>query len=152
MTAYALMLHSTGLSIREAAKLHKVPAQTVRSWLSGAADAPEAAIKYLYAVIDLQHHAAEWVIADIQKHNPQGPIKVCVTDDEHESGTLGWPTPSLMNGAVRRFIEMADPNIRGRTVIVNNPVGEERNYIYFFSVRLKEDGTFAELPSQEKTP
>lgn len=39
---------------------------------------------------------------------------IYVTDDVHEAGTLGWPTPSAMNAAVRRLLEIAGDDLRNR--------------------------------------
>ncbi|MGB9069511.1 MAG: helix-turn-helix domain-containing protein [Candidatus Acidiferrales bacterium] len=141
---YALLLHSVGLSISEAAALHKVPEATVTDWILGQESPPTDALKFLYAHVDLQAHAADWLLHYIRKERPEN-INLCISDDEKEAGTLGWPTPSVMNGAVRRFLEMADDDIRHRTTIILNPTTTaERTGLLFAGVHLKEDGSFAD--------
>lgn len=143
-TLYALLLHSVGLSVPEAAALHKVSRETVTAWLSGTESAPSETLRFLYANIDLQAHAADWVLRTIRKDPPEN-LRICITDDINEAGTLGWPTPSVMNGAVRRFLEYADDDLRQRTTLVFNPATtEDRRGTYFFSVRLREDGSLSD--------
>jgi hypothetical protein len=145
ITSYGLLLHSVGLSIPEAARLHKTAEDTIVGWRDGELSPPDEAANLLYALIELQTHAANWVLRNIRKHPQESPIRICVSDDERESGTLGWPTASVMNGATRRLLEMADNEIRRRTRVVFNPqTTEDRCSTFFISIRLRADGSFAD--------
>jgi transcriptional regulator with XRE-family HTH domain len=138
---YTLLLQSSGLSAREAAKLHGISYQTVTLWSGGNAAPSEEAVRYLYRLIDLQTHAASWLLHLLKERDEARPaVSICITDNEHESGTLGWPTPSAMNTAVRRLLEMAGDDLRSRIQLMFNPEAG-RSDIYYISIRLRPDGT-----------
>jgi len=61
----------------------------------------------------------------------------------------GWPVAAMMNGAVRRFLEMADEETRVRTRVIfsSEPPG---GGTYIFNVRLRADGSFAEVDDPEE--
>jgi hypothetical protein len=143
VSLYSLLLQSSGLSAPEAASLHKVSDQTVNDWASGDAAPSEKALQDIYRLIDLQNHAARWVLHVLMEEDhvsSNAKVTLCVTDDINESGTLGWPTPSAMNAAVRRLLEMAGDNLRGRIQLAFNP--KSKSDICFVGVRLRPDGTF----------
>jgi hypothetical protein len=142
VSLYSLLLQSSGLSAHEAASLHEVSDQTVIAWSSGNAAPSEKALQYLYRLIDLQNHAARWLLHALTEGDhaaSHARVTLCVTDDIYESGTLGWPTPSAMNAAVRRLLEMADDNLRSRIQLAFNP-GPNSDVCYL-SIRLRPDGT-----------
>jgi hypothetical protein len=144
ISLYGLLLHSSGLSAHEAASLHEVSHQTVTEWSRGKSAPDEKAVQYLYRLIDLQNHAAHWLLHALEQDDEASSrlkVTICVTDDVHEAGTLGWPTPSAMNAAVRRLLEIAGDDLRNRIQLAFNPEGQERDGTYFMSIRLRPDGT-----------
>jgi hypothetical protein len=149
LSEYALMLHSSGLSHREAAKFHNVRRDTLNAWLSGQQSVPDDELTKLYWLIDLQTHAADWLLRTLRKKPPE-PIRICISDDKYEAGTLGWPTASMMNTAVRRFLEMADPELRSRVTLISNPeTPAERSNTWFVSPALRKDGSFDDPDNPE---
>ncbi len=142
VSLYNLLLQSTGLSAHEAASLHGVSDQTVIDWSSGNIDPTGKALQDIYRLIDLQSHAARWVLhslTSVDSATSDATVKICVTDDVYKAQILGWPTPSAMNAVVRRLLEMADDNLRGRIQLAFNP--GPNSDIYCLSVRLRPDGT-----------
>jgi hypothetical protein len=152
ITLFSLLLHSSGLSVQDAASEFRVSDQTIIDWCHGSATPIEKVIQYLFYLVDLQDHAAGWVLFTLMERaqkEPEKIFRICITDDVHEAGTLGWPTPSAMNAAVRRLLEKSG-NLRSRIQLVFNPQPEESSGIIFISTRLRPDGTF-EAPG-ETTP
>jgi DNA-binding transcriptional regulator YiaG len=149
LSEYALMLHSSGLSHHEAAKFHNVRTDTLKSWLSGQQTVPQDQRTKLYRLIDLQTHAADWLLRTLRKKPPEA-VRICISDNEYEAGIRGWPTASVMNTAVRRFLEMADPELRSRVTLIYNPeTPEERSNTWFVSPALREDGSFDDPDNPE---
>lgn len=118
ITQTGLLIQSAGLSPREAARALKKDAKTVRKWVSGEVETPESVTSELYKIVDLQRHAADFVLALTHRFNREGEIRVCVSDDEIMAQLQGWPVAAMMNGAVRRFLEMADEKTRVRTRVI----------------------------------
>jgi hypothetical protein len=153
ITLFNLLLHSSGLSVQEAASEFRVSEQKVIDWCHGSATPIEKVIQYLFYLVDLQDHAAGWVLFTLMERarkEPEEIFRICITDDVHEAGTLGWPTPSAMNAAVRRLLEKSG-NLRSRIQLVFNPRPEESSGIIFISTRLRPDGAF-EAPGETTPP
>ncbi|MBZ9944515.1 hypothetical protein LB533_25810 [Mesorhizobium sp. BR1-1-13] len=146
---YGLLLQSSGLSEVESASLHKMPYETVAAWSHGTAAPSDEALRFLYRLIDLQNHAAHWVLHMLKQESETASrriVTICITDDENQSGTLGWPTASAMNAAVRRLLEIAGDDLRSRIQLVFNPEPGEPG-VHFVGTRLRPDGT-PEAPGQ----
>jgi hypothetical protein len=86
-TAYALMLDRCGLSHREAADLHRVRLDTVKSWASRRNPAPDGVIAELRKLYVRLESAAEEAI---EKNDPFVMVLGLAADD-HEAKALGWP-------------------------------------------------------------
>ncbi len=90
-TAYALMLARCGLSHREAADLHRVRLDTVKSWACGRNPVPagaQAELRRLYAQIG---RAAEEALAVINAADGADAVEIGLASDDHEARALGWP-------------------------------------------------------------
>lgn len=81
-TLYGLLLHSSGLSVQEAASEHGVSEQTVIDWSCGKAAASAKALQYLYRLVDLQDHAARWLL-HVLTERAQESVRICIADDVH---------------------------------------------------------------------
>lgn len=89
-TLYALLIDRCGLSQREAAELHGVRIDTVKSWSSGRNRAPKGVIdelRDLYAKID---RSAKEALERIHRLRPD-IIEIGYCADDAEAQTLGWP-------------------------------------------------------------
>lgn len=148
-TLTGLLMQSAGLSEKEAARLFKTDRKTVRLWLAGEVETPSAVTKELYSLIDLQEHAGKYVLELVRREPPEKEVKVCIGDDEITAELQGWPAAAgaaLMNGAVRRFFEMANDDIRARTQVVYNPdKNGTGSGVKFFNIRIRPDGSFAKV-------
>ena len=103
-----------------------------------------------WSIIDLHQHAANYVLTLVHRFQPDGEIRICVSDNEYMSQIQGWPGAATMNGAVRRFPEMADDATRARTraIYCLEPPGA---VTYIFGGRLRPDGSFAEVDDPPET-
>jgi hypothetical protein len=91
-TTYALLADRCGLSHREAAALHGVRLDTVKSWSAGRNRVPEGVVselRKLYAAIE---RAAGEAVQIIESKAPRNaPIELGYCADDHEAQSLGWP-------------------------------------------------------------
>ena len=150
ITSTSLLIQSAGLSEKDAARVLKTDRATIRKWLSGEVETPDGATKELWSIIDLQQRAANYVLTLVNRFQPDGEIRLCVSDNEYMSQIQGWPAAATMNGAVRHFLEMADDATRARTRVIYclEPPGADT---YTFGVRLRPDGSFAEVDDPPET-
>ena len=91
-TAYTLLMQRCGLSIREAAALHDVGLDTVKSWSSGRNPVPAGTIKelrHLYTRIEAA--AAECMIAIAASPVQPDIVELGLTVDDDNARHLGWP-------------------------------------------------------------
>lgn len=94
MTQYDLLRRRCGLSQTEAAALHLVRLDTVKSWCSGRnAAKPEvlAELRRLHAQIT---RAAAEALAQIAQAPDDAEIDLGYASDDHEAQSLGWPCAS----------------------------------------------------------
>lgn len=96
---FALLLHTCGLSHREAAELLNIRPDTVKSWAAGRRNCPDAVLADLAAIADSIDRAAEQTIDQIDsvaaaKGAPE-TIELGIASDDHEAQSLGWPTVSV---------------------------------------------------------
>ena len=103
MTRYALLLEACGLSHREAADLHLVSLDTVKSWSTGRNAAPPAAIAELRVLAaDIARRAVE-ALEDIRRLAKRAVILHYPVDDE-TARTLGFPCLGAWRAMQRRVV------------------------------------------------
>jgi len=90
-TAYALLLDRCGLSQREAAAIHGVRLDTVKSWSAGRNPTPAGAVEELRALYARIERAAGEALALIEGAPPEGEVELGLAGDDHEAQSLGWP-------------------------------------------------------------
>jgi hypothetical protein len=89
---FSLLADRCGLSHREAAELHGVRLDTVKSWSAGRNRAPDgviAELRNLYASIERAAAEAGEIIRS--KAPPDAPIELGLSADDYEARLLGWP-------------------------------------------------------------
>lgn len=91
MTPYALLLQACGLSHREAADLHGVRLDTVKSWSSGRNRAPEGVVAELRALHAAIRRAADQALGMFGDVPPDATIEIGYPADDHEARALGFP-------------------------------------------------------------
>jgi DNA-binding transcriptional regulator YiaG len=90
-TAYKLLMQRCGLSQAEAAELHEVGLDTVKSWCAGRNPAPAAALaelRQLHLAISL---AATRLAEKAIKRLRGGTIELGTVDDDRAALALGFP-------------------------------------------------------------
>ncbi len=93
MTLYSLLLQACGLSIREAAELHKVRDDTVKSWSAGRRTPPDGIVEQLRQLYDTIVQAADQAIETIETESEERleAIEIGYPADDHEARQLGLP-------------------------------------------------------------
>lgn len=107
MTPYALLLQACGLSHREAAELHGVRLDTVKSWSAGRNRAPPgvlAELRDLYATI---RRAADAALDLIEERAP-AEIEIGYPTDDHEARALGFPCVGAWRAMAALVVAEAD--------------------------------------------
>lgn len=94
MTPYRLLLSRVGLSQADAATLHQVRLDTVKSWCAGRSRAPAGVIAELRALYARQKQAAAEALEMIAERPEVGQIELGYAVDDHEAQTMGWPCAS----------------------------------------------------------
>jgi hypothetical protein len=104
ITAYALLLDRCGLSHREAALLHAVRPDTVKSWAAGRNRPPQGAVAELRALyVKIERAAREAVAQIVRAGATPDLIELGLASDDQEARGLGWPcvgTQAAMLGLV----------------------------------------------------
>ena len=122
MTPFRLILDSSGLSIQEAAAYLDVRLDTVLSWSSGRRTPRRRIVHEVLALIDRQGQAAREILTVIERsvagHDAPAEIEIGFAADDHEARALGWPAASAHAAVIRRLIEIAPPDVRGRLRLV----------------------------------
>lgn len=120
MTPYRLLLFRVGLSQADAAALHKVRLDTVKSWCAGRNAAPTGVIAELRALYARQKQAADEALKAIAGFPEVNKIELGYAVDDAEAQTMGWPCASaqwtslgMVAAGTNRQITMAP---RGTTV------------------------------------
>ncbi|MDF1736675.1 MAG: hypothetical protein P1U37_15395 [Minwuia sp.] len=92
MTPYSLLISLTGLSHKDAAALHGVRPDTVKSWIYGRRNAPPGALNELRELIDRIEKMANQVIEYVQDMDVPDdmPLEIayCATDAEAKARGL----------------------------------------------------------------
>jgi hypothetical protein len=91
ITAYALLLDRCGLSHREAANLHGVRPDTVKSWSAGRNPAPDRVIADLRDLYGRIERAAEEALRLIASRPATDDVELSLVNDDAEAQSLGWP-------------------------------------------------------------
>jgi hypothetical protein len=112
MTAYDLLRRRCGLSQPEAAALHKVRLDTVKSWCSGrnrANDGVLAELRRLHAQIE---RVAAEVLAAIAAAPEAEEIELGYATDDYEAQGLGWPCVGAQAASLGLIIARCDRPFR----------------------------------------
>ena len=111
MTPYALLLALSGLSQREAAELHNVRLDTVKSWSAGRNGANAGVIAELAGLIARQDRAAREALAAIEAEAHDG-IEIGYPADDAEAQALGFPARSAWAAMAARVVAAPPDRIR----------------------------------------
>ena len=108
MTPYALLLQVCGLSQREAADLHGVRLDTVKSWVAGRRSANAGVIAQLGRLHSEISCAAEEAL-DVLMQVPAGAeIEIGYPADDHEAQALGLPSVGAWRAMAGQLIAALD--------------------------------------------
>lgn len=120
MTPYRLLLSRVGLSQADAAALHDVRLDTVKSWCAGRNPAPAGVIANLRALYAFQRRAADEALALAAKAPEGAEIELGYAVDDAEAQTMGWPCASAQWTSLGMIAAGTDRQItlapRGTTV------------------------------------
>ncbi len=120
MTPYRLLLSRVGLSQADAATLHQVRLDTIKSWCAGRARAPVGVIAELRTLYARQKNAAAEALQMIAERPEVSQIELGYAADDHEAQTMGWPCASAQWASLGMIAAGTDRQItlapRGTTV------------------------------------
>jgi len=100
MTPYRLLLSRVGLSQADAAALHGVRLDTVKSWCAGRNPAPAGVIAELRALYAFQRRAADEALALAAKAPDGAAIELAYAVDDAEAKALGWPCAAAQHASL----------------------------------------------------
>jgi hypothetical protein len=100
MTPYRLLLSRVGLSQADAAALHGVRLDTVKSWCVGRNPAPVGVIKEIRALYVAQRQSADEAVALAAKAPPGAEIELGYAVDDAEAQAIGWPCASAQHASL----------------------------------------------------
>ena len=120
MTPYRLLLSRVGLSQADAAALHKVRLDTVKSWCAGRNAAPAGVFAELRALYARQTQAADEALKAIAGFPEADKVELGYAVDDAEAQTMGWPCASAQWTSLGMIAAGTDRQItlapRGTTV------------------------------------
>jgi hypothetical protein len=120
MTPYRLILSRAGLSQADAATLHQVRLDTVKSWCAGRNRAPAGVIAELRTLYAQQKTAAAEALQIIAERSEAGQIELGYAVDDAEAQSMGWPCASAQWTSLGMIAAGTDRQItlvpRGTTV------------------------------------
>jgi len=99
-SAYDLLRQRCGLSQQEAADLHKVRLDTVKSWCSDRRHAPDGVIDELRGLYEKINADAVRMVEAISKTDPDLVIEVGLAADDAEAQSKGWPCVGAQAAAI----------------------------------------------------
>lgn len=100
-TLYGILLSATGLSHREAAALHGVKQDTVKSWSTGRNPANDGVIGGLAKIVENIQYAVDEISAKAREAEREESVIVLeIAGDNLEAKELGWPTASVQSRSV----------------------------------------------------
>lgn len=112
ITLYPILLTLSGLSQREAAEMHGVRLDTLKSWGAGRNPVPPGVIAEIKGLIRRQRRAADELLAMMGGAGAADEIEIGVASDDHEAQSLGWPCASAHRQAIAMAAAMTDRSIR----------------------------------------
>ena len=120
MTPYRLLLSRVGLSQADAAALHKVRLDTVKSWCAGRNPAPAGVFAELRALYARQKQAADEALKAIAGLPEVNKVELGYAVDDAEAQNMGWPCASAQWASLGMIAAGTDRQItlapRGTTV------------------------------------
>jgi hypothetical protein len=114
-SAYDLLRQRCGLSQQEAADLHKVRLDTIKSWYSGRRHEPDGVIDELRALYDKIDAWATQMVENLSES--ELPIEFDLADDDIDAQSMGFPCVGAHAAALGVVIA------RIRTPVVVEPHG-----------------------------
>lgn len=103
MTPFALLLHLSGLSQREAAALLRVSSSSVDKMARGIRSTPPGVLAEMQRLTDRQQAAAVEALALIAS-SAADRIEIGHPTDDHEAQALGWPCVGAWRGMAARVV------------------------------------------------
>lgn len=116
-SAYDLLRQRCGLSQQEAADLHKVRLDTIKSWCSDRRHAPGGVIDELRRLYEKINAEAVRLVAKASKTDPDLEIELGLAADDAEAQAIGWPCVGAHAAAIGLVIA------RIRNPVVIEPYG-----------------------------
>lgn len=112
MTAYDLLRRRCGLSQAEAAALHQVRLDTVKSWCGGRNRANDGVLAELRQLHDQIERVAAEALAVIAAAPEAEEIELGYATDDHEAQALGWPCVGAQAASLGLVIARCQRTIR----------------------------------------
>lgn len=112
ITAYALLLDRCGLSHREAAELHGVRLDTVRSWASARNRTPPGVMTELRTLHAQIEAAAAQALAVIAQAPAEAEIELGLASDDAEARALGLPAVGAHAALLGLVVAQTDRAVR----------------------------------------
>jgi hypothetical protein len=100
MTPYRLLLSRVGLSQADAAALHGVRLDTVKSWCAGRNPAPAGVIADLRALYAAQRRSADQALALAAEAPDGAEIELGYAVDDAEAKAIGWPSAAAQHASL----------------------------------------------------
>ena len=120
MSPYRLLLSRVGLSQADAASLHQVRLDTIKSWCAGRARAPAGVISELRALYGRQKRAAAEALQMIAERPEVGQIELGYAVDDAEAEGMGWPCAAAQWATLGMVVAACDRPVslvpRGTTI------------------------------------
>ena len=120
MTPYRLLLSRVGLSQADAATLHQVRLDTIKSWCTGRARAPVGVIAELRTLYARQKKAATEALRMIAERPEVSQIELGYAVDDQEAAGMGWPCAAAQWASLGMVVAACDRPVslvpRGTTV------------------------------------
>lgn len=120
MTPYRLLLSRVGLSQADAATLHQVRLDTIKSWCAGRARAPVGVIAELRTLYKRQKKAAAEALQMVAERPEVSQIELGYAVDDHEAEGMGWPCAAAQWATLGMVVAACDRSVslvpRGTTV------------------------------------
>jgi hypothetical protein len=112
MTPYRLLLSRVGLSQADAAALHSVRLDTVKSWCTGRNPVPAGVITDLRALYAFQRRSADEAVALAAKAPAGAEIELGYAVDDTEAQSLGWPCAAAQHASLGMVVARLDRPVR----------------------------------------
>jgi hypothetical protein len=112
MTPYRLLLSRVGLSQADAAALHKVRLDTVKSWCAGRNPAPAGVLAELRGLYARQKQAADEALKAIAGFPEVDKVELGYAVDDAEAQALGWPCAAAQHASLGMVVARLDRPVR----------------------------------------